>query len=1400
MPDLVELHTGLLYDLAAGLPGGPQGWALHRLIFRDWWHWRDHALQAALGNIALTGQNEGGKSSLLALAATLLDGDTSPRRLDPAGSADRSLAYFLLGKDGDDPDDPDVFAYKARIGYLAAEFRHGDGRWLTIGMGVDAARTVPGGHIRGWWGFLLPGRRIGVDCEVRGHDGNCLPFAEFRQMLGAVADGETDVPPGAAVVTTRRHVYRRQVNEHLFQMGDDDYRALIEALLSARRPKIAQAAQEGPEKVCRVLQESLPPLPGDQMDNLSQLITNLESHQRDLKELEDHVRWVEGIDERHRALVQVLVQQGAAEYRERMEEYRRVAGQVQRHTRDRDRARQAVNRLEQDIGQLVAARARARAQLDAQQTDAAALAGRLEAAKSRAENTKRTYGTMTETVERIKQGIQGLKQELVRVRKDFNGERDRMSLHLDAWARTDLRWPQAASRLAVVRDAAGGLDPGDPSGKLAAARPDVSFLTGEAAGRITRCTKVRDRLRAVKDREGEFRRQEKRLEELRVLHAQAVDALTRAGERLDTVREELAAEIGEWAGRHPEMEVPDHRLAAVRSAVLDLASVPETGPAEMIAPLRAQGAARSRALGEAARDALVRAGMTRERMAAREEEMGRLREEGLRPPRSPVRAAARRDAPQTRSFYEWIRFRPEVEAGIADTVEAALAEAGLLDLAVGPEEGPNADAWLWTVQPVTGPSLLALLETEEGAPPLVRAALAAIGWGEGTGEHWVSAPGEWRHGLARGRVTPWLSEPPGLVGAERRQRALEGRLQVMRETREALAEQADREEREAAGHQADLLRVEQALVELEGLGWQSLFAALGKVDSAAAAEKQALEAVEGAKPPAEAARQAFDAARTAYLEAVRTFPETESLDDGGLEALIDQLKEFSRAMRSLDASGDHLERLMNEHVRKQEELAALTKQYQDWERGEAAARQELAAVLAEVAALEERMKQPDMVAASGAARRLAAELEQLDQQIAAAGESKKKQEIDAQSAENSLVEREPEAERARQLREEARARLLARLVLHPDLAAAAGRLAEHTEPAPAFFQTLPRPVDDPEQLDNAISRRRSDLTEWILQVRNELGDYGLACSETYDRITFRDEQRAAISAGELLERLQDSADKTRGLIDEEERRLYEEIICNNLVDDLIDLMAKAHDFRERMNRKLADLQASSGSYLSFRLDLRADGVPGVRVGKALRERDAGAQWLTGEQRQHLAGLIRSEVEQAMREARAQNRTIGYLEAIQETLDYRQWYEFQLFRRTGQKSERLKNRGFGTLSSFGRSWALAVPVIAAVAARYDAARNPDVPRLVFLDEIFAGFDPANQATYLRYLRELDLNWIIADPDDLPYSDDLPAVMSYQMCLTRQAHTAYPTLWDGKKVTDPEEVAAQAARMGARRARA
>jgi energy-coupling factor transporter ATP-binding protein EcfA2 len=1391
--DLLGIHTGLLYRLAAELPGGPRGWAVNRLIFRDWWHWRDHELQAALGNIALTGQNEGGKSSLLALAATLLDGDTSPRRLDPSQTADRYIHYFLLGKEQDDPDDPEVFAYKARVGYLALEFRHGTtGRHLTIGMGINASRGVPG-KIRNWWGFILPGARLGVDFDVRGRDGNCVPYGEFRQLpaLGLVVDGETDAPDGAAVLTTERKVYRRQVNEHLFQMTDDDYRALIEVLLSARRPKIAQATQEGPEKVCRLLRDSLPPLPTEPMDNLSQVIYNLESHQRDLKDLEEHVRWVGGIDRRHLALVEALVQQAAREYGGRLEHVRHLAGQIARHARDRDRARRTIEDLDRKIAELTAVRTRAQGRLAAQKVDAEDLPRRLAQARNRAAATGRQHRTIGENLGRLQREMDALARELERIRQDFAAERDRLVLRLAGLARTagDCRILMAAGTLETVGQAARALAPDGPPGQFKAARPDAAALSGAGEEEIRRYRKLRESLATVREKERLIAQGENTLKELRVRHQEAVENIARAEDALTALKEQLAGQLGDWWERHPELSCPDHHLAQVRGAVLDLAAVPESGARELLGPLRADAAARSRELQSAVQAAMIRAATTGEKVAALEREAKRLAQEGLRPPGAAGRRT--RVGAGTRLFHEWIDFRPETGPEVSALVEAALLEAGILDLAVPPGGSPAAGAWLWAGRPVSGPSLAILLTLEDGAPPVVAAALSALGWGEGNGDHWVAADGHWRHGLAEGRVE--MDQAPGLVGAARRQRALEERLAALRAQREELAGERAREEATAREYQAAQAALEGALAEVEGLKWQPLFRAIRDLDRAREDERRAAQAVENAKAPARDARQALEATRTAYADLVAACPETEGLDDAGLESLIDRLKDLARDLRSLAGAYDSLERMGGEHARKTAELAGKEKVHEGWRGDGEAARREWETAQAEMAALEERINQPDVVAAMNASLRLAAEVDQLGHEIKRAEEEKRKQEIDLGKTEVILAEREPEAEKARRRRDEARDLVLARLALHPSMAPLGERLSTEAEPTRAFLQALPRPVADEALLAHGIEERRAELMDWVREAGDDLQEYGLSPSKTYDRVDFRDEGHGILAPVELHARLAANVTMTRGLIDEEERNLYEEIICNDLVDGLIDLMAAARDFTGRMNRKLYGLRASSGAYFAFKLELVADSLPGVRIGQSLLAEDK-AGYLSGERRQNLAVLIRNEVERARQEAKAQNRTIDYLEAIQETLDYRRWYEFQVFRKDGRKSERLRNRGFGALSGFARSWTLAVPVIAGVAARYDAARNPDVPRLVFLDEIFAGFDTGNQATYLRFLHELNLNWIIADPDDLPYSDDLPAVMSYQMSLSRQTHTAYPTLWDGAKVTDPAEIAALAGKAG------
>ena len=256
------------------IPGGPQGWRPERLILRDWWHWRDQEFGFAHGRLALTGQNAGGKSSLLALAIpVLLDGRTEPARLDPAQSRDRFLHYYLLGADGAEAGNPDVFRYEARTGYIALEFYHtADQRFLTIGMGVSASRSSPR-RITDWWGFLLvKGQRLGRDSDVRGADGTCLGRREFARLVG---DG--------GIVVTEKAEYQRLVNDYLFGFEGDDFDALIAMLLQARRPKLGE--QAGPDKVCDLLRRSLPGISPDRLSRVGEVVNNIEEYRRNLADV-----------------------------------------------------------------------------------------------------------------------------------------------------------------------------------------------------------------------------------------------------------------------------------------------------------------------------------------------------------------------------------------------------------------------------------------------------------------------------------------------------------------------------------------------------------------------------------------------------------------------------------------------------------------------------------------------------------------------------------------------------------------------------------------------------------------------------------------------------------------------------------------------------------------------------------------------------------------------------------------------------------------------------------------------------------------------------------------------------------------------------------------------------------
>ncbi len=72
--------------------------------------------------------------------------------------------------------------------------------------------------------------------------------------------------------------------------------------------------------------------------------------------------------------------------------------------------------------------------------------------------------------------------------------------------------------------------------------------------------------------------------------------------------------------------------------------------------------------------------------------------------------------------------------------------------------------------------------------------------------------------------------------------------------------------------------------------------------------------------------------------------------------------------------------------------------------------------------------------------------------------------------------------------------------------------------------------------------------------------------------------------------------------------------------------------------------------------------------------------------------------------------------------------------------RLDKRTYGTGSGGEKALALTLPLFAAAAAHDTSARS-DAPRLVMLDEVFAGIDPTMRAQCMGVLAQFDLDVVM-----------------------------------------------------------
>lgn len=1355
---------------------GPGRFRPLRAGIRNVWEYDNQEFWFSGGRLILRGANTAGKSKALELLLPfVLDGETRPERLDPFGNRSKTMYWNLIEFDDD---------RRSATGYCWIEFGRvdddGQSHFVTAVVGMRANRGAGRKGVETW--FAVTPMRVGGELDLA-PDGVPLPPEGLRDALGG---------RGRFCIAARDH--RSAVDQALFQLGAERYDSLIHLLLVLRRPKLSEKLDVA--KLADILTEALPPLEHNRLELLSRGFSRLDAEAAELETLEGARTELEGFLSAYRSYGRVHARLRAVAVRSANNRFDGV-------TRTERAERESLESAQAELATVE----HQRAELD---SDLTRLRGQLE-------------GLDLSKVQHL---------QLVEVRAV---EAERVASEGAARAGADEELSAAAALLGATAIAEASAAESrreaavSAAGKLAAQTgmtvafdaqleqllADPSAARRSLAGATDRRRVELDAVRVAAAADGAARREV----EVAARRAEEADQAVAGGEELAAAAEEavvaagveLSESVDAWTASLPtevsarvglRAGLGEQALGAALGAGLDA---------------RASEAA-ARGLAEDL-CAPARESITRERAGVMAE-IGRLsrQRESLSADRDRI-AAEHDDAPPAAAgrpeqrpegcapLWSCIDFAPTLAGAERANLEAALHAAGLLDALVTPEGHLVDPATLDSVitrraDAGTGAASLGQWLLADPAAPLaaeaVAAALGVIGTGPSgltaatdaaeptyaaraagaarPGGHtsgattWVDLDGRWVNGALAGR---WTKPQADYIGASARAAARVRRIETI---------------------DAEIAAIESTVSELTH------------------------EA------------EALDALAAALADAIRSFPSPAALRD----ALHDEVRAGTELARTREMARRELGALDSARIlaeRAHQQLAAI----EHTSRCVAAAVDETIAALGRwmtgladaaatvVAAQRERLSAEQAVATAGSlqaradqSRATAArdrqhadgrrgEADELRQTEGADVDAILARKATLQGAQGEAIERQSalsdrrdvvrdllkvaetqlaatEAERVERERERVDALLAMSRLAATELGALAlgpidpDRELTQVTAGLAFARAAADRLDDVATDQRAQDAATNRLHESFNHLRARLGadfDPHLDTSEGV-QLCFAKLNGISVGASDLASALDDQIRRRRETLSADERELIERHLLAEVGGHLGERVHAAHSHIRHMNDQLTEHPTTSGVTLQLRWEPDPDAGTGAIEALRLLKRDV--HLLDVAERAALAAFLAERV----RAARDNAEGADSAEAMASALDYRSWHRFTVVRRAGGREERFTSRTQARGSGGEQAKLAHLPLFAATAGYYSSAAAT-APRLIVLDEAFAGIDDSQRADCMGMLVELELDAVLTNYAEWGCYPEVPSVAIYHLERTdgQRGVAALRFVWDGAR---------------------
>jgi len=1302
---------------------------MNRIGFVNFWLYDEEDFEFYDGKLLLRGQNGSGKSiTTQSFIPFVLDGDRTPSRLDPFGSSDRRMEYYFLGEEGKEE----------ATGYLFLEFKkENTEEYRTIGVGQRAKRGKP----MDFWGFIiLDGRRIGHDLWLYKETGSIKIPYDKREMKTELGENN--------LFTDSQSEYKKLVNQHIFGFRRaEQYEQFIKLLVKVRAPKLSKEFK--PTKVYDILNESLQTLSDEDLRTMVDAMEKMDEIQDSLDMLNRAFADVKIIRNEYTRYNQYMLAKKAQSYLKKKEEVESVQQEYDEKQNEKNELSAELQdmsiRLEElsDKEKLVEMERNGLLDTDLEEIDR-----KLESAKREKGEVQEKEHRLETKINEYKAKIYQKEQELKKIKSmleehqgALNFQKQKMEEHQET-----LQWDEHEKALRFI-----GMEHTEGSEEISSSLLLYKQLVEECRSLIHDFTELSRKYDEVAE-ELEHARREKIEKEQK---------LSEAEQRVLQSQDNWIIQLYSHAETAEYWKPQETILKEAEGKIREYQNMAD---AEKIQELLRKDYENQRTERlEKKQEILQEIHTCEEKLDVIQQELTEIQnKEEIEPDRSENTLYSRQCLKEAGidavPFYKTVEFADGLTETECAQLEAQLESMGLLDALVVSEEDfakitELCPEFLDTViyVPVKGFSDFSKLVLSEELPPKlaesVRKILSNIYEKSGTGNGvCLGESGQFVQGILAGRAEKTEAE---FLGYLTRQRKKEQRIKLLQKEIE--------EGKGALGQlQEKIADIEKGIEKLEfeyrGIpDFQELSLSLDyQKNCNVELERIITEYIKIEQREKECADKKqsqyqrmllkckslpYGRTEKEYDEVLSTLEEYRQIWQNCKELLLKLETERDKYITGQDYL-EQDEQIMDEAFADKRSCNAKIKEYD-----------------IQISQYEEYLSSPEIAEKAQRLKQLRSELENIKKQK----ENIKEECIRKDQILKNLLESEPQKKLRLQelIAEEAVLRkffeeeLSLKLVMERENRT----LAECGKEAAKFLR------------DSDKHREYGDMLQSLIQVyqkhNGSLTNYGTSLEECFESVgewngvgeefqPLRKRVRVVsawngkkVFLEEFYQMIKNAIDETELLIQQKDRELFEDILSQTISQQLTDRIAESRSWVKDMSNLMKELDTSMG--LSFSLewkprsaenDVELDTMELEQI--LLRDRDL----LTTEDIEKVAGHFRSKIRMEKMRLEEDGGLINYMELVRDALDYRKWFEFRMFYKRGEENKKpLTNAAFNRFSGGEKAMAMYVPLFAAVNAQYKKADNEELPRMIALDEAFAGVDDKNISSMFELVHKMDFDYIM-----------------------------------------------------------